>query len=139
MEFERPQRVKMQLDISPLIDVVFQLLLFFMLTSNFVTDHGFKLNLPQASSATVQHEKLPVMLSIDRKKRIYLESKEVQLEKLTQVLTAELQTRENRTVVLKADETVPMGFAVRVMDLVRQAKGEDLVVSTKQLEKAAAE
>jgi biopolymer transport protein ExbD len=41
-------------------------------------------------------------------------------------------------VVLKADETVPMGLAVRVMDLARQAKGEDLVVSTKQFDQAEA-
>jgi biopolymer transport protein ExbD len=138
MEFERPQRIKMHLDISPLIDIVFQLLLFFMLTSNFMTDRGFKLNLPQAATGAAQREKQPVVLLIDQQKRIYLDHKEVQLKELTQTLTAELQSRQNKTVVLKADETVPMGLAVRVMDLARQAKGEDLVVSTKQFDQAEA-
>jgi biopolymer transport protein ExbD len=139
MEFERPRRVKMQLDISPLIDVVFQLLLFFMLTSSFVTDRGIKLNLPQAATGTTQREKAPVVLLIDRQKRIYLDHKEVTLKQLTQALTVELQQRRIKTVILKADEAVPMGLAVRVMDLARQAKGEDLVVSTKQFDKGEAQ
>jgi biopolymer transport protein ExbD len=138
MEFERPQRIKMHLDISPLIDVVFQLLLFFMLTSSFVTERGIKLNLPQAATGAPQREKLPVVLVIDKQKRIYLDRKEVKLPELTQALTTELQSRQTKTVVLKTDDTVPVGLAVKVMDLARQAKGEDLVVSTKQMEKAAA-
>jgi biopolymer transport protein ExbD len=138
MEFERPQRIKMHLDISPLIDVVFQLLLFFMLTSSFVTERGIKLNLPQAATGAPQREKLPVVLVIDKQKRIYLDRKEVKLQELTQALTTELQSRQTKTVVLKTDDTVPVGLAVKVMDLARQAKGEDLVVSTKQMEKAAA-
>jgi biopolymer transport protein ExbD len=139
MEFERPQRMKMHLDISPLIDIVFQLLLFFMLTSNFMTQQGLKLNLPQAATGAPQREKLPVLILIDRQKRVFIDRKEVKLQELRLALTAELQSRRNKTVVLKTDEAVPMGLAVRVMDLARQAKGEDLVVSTKQLEKAAAQ
>jgi biopolymer transport protein ExbD len=135
MEFERPQRIKMHLDISPLIDVVFQLLLFFMLTSSFITERGIKLNLPQAATGAPQREKLPVVLMIDKQKRIYLDRKEVKLKELSQALTTELESRQTKTVVLKADEAVPMGLAVRVMDLARQAKGEDLVVSTKQFSK----
>ncbi|MGD8400397.1 MAG: biopolymer transporter ExbD [Bacillota bacterium] len=138
MEFERPQRMKMHLDISPLVDIVFQLLLFFMLTSNFMTQHGIKLNLPQAATGAPQREKLPVILVIDRQKRIFIDRKEVKLQELTPVLTAELQFRRCKTVVLKADEAVPVGLAVRVMDLARQAKGEELVVSTKQFDKAEA-
>jgi biopolymer transport protein ExbD len=103
-----------------------------------MTDRGFKLNLPQAATGAAQHEKQPVVLLIDRQKRIYLDHKEVQLKELTQTLTAKLQSRQNKTVVLKADETFPMGLAVRVMDLARQAKGEDLVVSTKQFDQAEA-
>jgi biopolymer transport protein ExbD len=135
MEFERPQRIKMHLDISPLIDVVFQLLLFFMLTSSFITERGIKLNLPQAATGAPQREKLPVVLMIDKQKRIYLDRKEVKLKELSQALTTELESRQTKTVVLKADEAIPMGLAVRVMDLARQAKGEDLVVSTKQFSK----
>jgi biopolymer transport protein ExbD len=135
MEFERPQRIKMHLDISPLIDVVFQLLLFFMLTSSFITERGIKLNLPQAATGAPQREKLSVVLMIDKQKRIYLDRKEVKLKELSQALTTELESRQTKTVVLKADEAVPMGLAVRVMDLARQAKGEDLVVSTKQFSK----
>jgi biopolymer transport protein ExbD len=136
MEFDRPQRMKMHLDISPLIDIVFQLLLFFMLTSNFMTERGIKLNLPQAATGAPQRAKLPVVLSIDRQKRVFIDRKEVKLPELTTALTAELQSRQCKTVVLKADEAVPVGLAVRVMDLARQAKGEELVVSTQQFGKA---
>jgi biopolymer transport protein ExbD len=138
MEFDRPQRMMMHLDISPLIDIVFQLLLFFMLTSNFMTERGIKLNLPQAATGASQRAKLPVVLSIDRQKRVFIGRKEVTLQELTTALTAELQSRQCKTVVLKADEAVPVGLAVRVMDLARQAKGEELVVSTQQFEKGKA-
>jgi biopolymer transport protein ExbD len=136
MEFDRPQRMKMHLDISPLIDIVFQLLLFFMLTSNFITQQGIKLNLPHAETGMPQSAKQPVVLSIDRQKRIFIDRKEVKMAELAAVLTAELQSRATKTVVLKTDEAVPVGLAVRVMDLARQAKGEELIVSTQQYEKA---
>lgn len=139
MEFERPKRIQMGLDISPLIDVVFQLLLFFMLSSNFVSESGFKLNLPRAETAMAQEEKTPVVVFIDDKERIFVDQEEIGLDQLARVLDSEFQSRQSKTVVLKADETVPMGVVVRVMDLARQAKGENLVVSTQKYRETAAE
>lgn len=137
MEFEKPKRMQVGLDISPLIDIVFQLLLFFMLTSNFVTESGFKLNLPRAQTASRQEDKTPVILFIDGQERVFVDQEEIQLDQLTQVLDGEFQSRQSKTVVLKADESVPMGVVVRVMDLARQAKGENLIVSTQKYHETA--
>ena len=64
MEFERSRQVKMHLDIAPLIDIVFLLLVFFMLTSNFIVQPGIKVTLPAAKTSKPQEEqKIIVFIS----------------------------------------------------------------------------
>lgn len=134
MEFDRPKGVEMHLDIAPLIDIVFMLLLFFMLTSSFVTDNGIELNLPQAETGKIQEESEPVVIYIDQDQRIFLDKETFELEQLEKSLAKKLKNSQLKKVVLKSDEAVPMGFVVKVMDIARQAKGENLIISTKKVE-----
>ncbi|QTL98863.1 hypothetical protein GM661_13265 [Iocasia frigidifontis] len=134
MEFDRPKGVEMHLDIAPLIDIVFMLLLFFMLTSSFVTDNGIELNLPQAETGKIQEESEPVVIYIDQDQRIFLDNETFELEQLEKSLAEKLKNSQLKKVVLKSDEAVPMGFVVKVMDIARQAKGENLIISTKKVE-----
>lgn len=134
MEFDRPKGVEMHLDIAPLIDIVFMLLLFFMLTSSFVTDNGIELNLPQAETGKIQEESEPVVIYIDQDQRIFLHNETFELEQLEKSLAEKLKNSQLKKVVLKSDEAVPMGFVVKVMDIARQAKGENLIISTKKVE-----
>ncbi|AZO95972.1 biopolymer transporter ExbD [Halocella sp. SP3-1] len=134
MEFDRPKGVEMHLDIAPLIDIVFMLLLFFMLTSSFVTDNGIELNLPQAETGKIQEESEPVVIYIDQDQRIFLDKETFELEQLEKSLAEKLKNSQLKKVVLKSDEAVPMGFVVKVMDIARQAKGENLIISTRKVE-----
>lgn len=134
MEFDRPKGVEMHFDIAPLIDIVFMLLLFFMLTSSFVTDSGIELNLPQAETGEIHEESEPLIIYIDQEQRIFLGQERLELEQLQEILAGELEGRQMKKVVLKSDEAVSMGFVVKVMDIARQAKGEDLIISTKKVE-----
>ncbi|MTI59357.1 MAG: biopolymer transporter ExbD [Firmicutes bacterium] len=134
MDFERPKGVEMTLDIAPLIDIVFMLLIFFMLTSNFITDTGIELNLPEAATGENQKTNEPVLIYVDQNQHLFLDQQVIQIEQLHNLLSKKLENSQLKKVVLKSDRSVPMGFIVQVMDIVRQANGEDLVISTKQVE-----
>lgn len=130
MEFERRRRVSTNLNLTPLVDVVFNLLLFFMLCSQFVTQPGIKITLPSAVTARL-HPEEDIIISITEDNSLYLDERLVTLENLLERLKIEMQRLKKKTVIIKADEKIDLGLAVKVMDLARQAEAERLVISTK--------
>ena len=129
MEFERGKRIRMHLDIAPLIDIVFLLLIFFMLTANFIMQPGIKLTLPQAATAKPQEEE-NIIVFITKDNRIYLNDREINIDELKEALKEELKTAKKKIVILKADEKINLGLAVKVMDIAKEAGTEGLVIST---------
>lgn len=130
MEFERRRKVSTQLNIAPLIDVVFLLLIFFMLSSHFVTQPGIKITLPTATTAKLHPE--DIIIYITRNNNLYLNQEEVTLEALLEKLKAIVTQAKKKTVTIKADEKIDLGLAVKVMDIAKQAGAEGLVISTKK-------
>ncbi len=130
MEFEGRRRISTRLNIAPLIDVVFLLLIFFMLSSHFVTQPGIKITLPSAATAKL-HPEEDIIISITEDSNLYLNEKLVTLENLLEQLEIEIIKTEKKTVIIKADEKIDLGLAVKVMDLARQAEAERLIISTK--------
>ncbi|PIV64769.1 MAG: hypothetical protein COS11_00440, partial [bacterium (Candidatus Ratteibacteria) CG01_land_8_20_14_3_00_40_19] len=131
MEFERRKRVYTHLNIAPLIDVVFLLLIFFMLSSHFVTQPGIKISLPYASTARLHPEK-DIVISITKDNALYLNEKLVTLDDLLDQLEIRLKESEDKKVLIKADERIDLGLAVKVMDIAKQANAESLVISTRK-------
>lgn len=124
---ERRKKVVINLNIAPLIDVVFQLLLFFALTSYFVANPGIEVSLPKANSAvTVQRNN--IMIHITSNNTIYCNATKVELPELKQMLLA--LSSSSKTVILKADKTVQLGVVVQVIDIVKQTEVKDLVIAT---------
>ena len=130
MEFEGRKKISTHLNIAPLIDVVFLLLIFFMLSSHFVTQPGIKITLPSAVTAKL-HPEEDIIISVTENNNLYLNEKIVTLENLLEQLKIEIARTERKTVIVKADEKVDLGLAVKVMDLARQADAERLIISTK--------
>jgi len=133
MEFEGRKRVDTHLNIAPLIDVVFLLLIFFMLSAHFITQPGIKLTLPTASTAKL-HPEEDIIISITNDNDLYLNEEKVNSDNLLERLRAKLNKSQNKTVIIKADEKIDLGLAVKVMDIAKQAKAEGLVISTKSEE-----
>jgi biopolymer transport protein ExbD len=129
-ELERRKKADTSLNIAPLIDIVFLLLIFFVLSSHFVSHKGFKVKLPKAVSATTQKNE-QVMVFIDKEGGIYLNDSEIKLTQLRSLIRSELNKANSKTVVIKADEDVPLGLAVKVMDVAKEANADGLVISTK--------
>ena len=129
MEFERAEKRQIELSITPLIDIVFLLLIFFMLTSNFLLDEGLKIDLPSARTAEVESAKdLTIFLGEDG--RIVFDGRTVTLEGLEAGLTAELQGNPNLTVIIRADRKVDLEKAVGVMDAVKASGAPKMMLAT---------
>lgn len=118
--FIRPKRVSAGLDMAPLIDVVFLLLIFFMLTSSFLQP-SIPLALPKATAATDEPPPAPVFVSVDTSGAVYLNQEPVTRESFASALSALLAGREDRTVNFRGDRTMPYEIFVALMAEARQA------------------
>jgi len=130
LEFERRKRSSADLNMTPLIDMVFLLLIFFVLSSHFISEKGFKIKLPKAVSAQTQKNE-QVTVFINKEGGVFLNEAKVELDKLKVLVRSELNKADSKTVVIKADEDVPLRFAVKVMDIAKEANADGLVISTK--------
>jgi len=120
---------KVVLNITPLIDVLFILIIFFTISSTFLEQPGIKLELPKAQSAQSQRaEKAVLYISSDAK--LYLRDEEVTLAQLPQKLQALMKNLSEKSLIISADKKVHHGLVVQVMDIARNSKVQRLVVST---------
>ncbi|MBT9132523.1 biopolymer transporter ExbD [candidate division NPL-UPA2 bacterium Unc8] len=130
MEFEERKKIRMHLDIAPLIDIVFLLLIFFMLTAHFIVQPGIEITLPTAKAAEPR-EAEDIIISITKENEIFLNDKWIDISELKDSLEEKLELSSKKTVILKADEKINLGLAVKIMDIAKQANAEELVISTK--------
>jgi len=130
MEFERRKKAGTELNIAPLIDVVFLLLIFFVLSWRFVAHPAIKITLPSAASVKPHLQQGPVVF-ISSEGQVYLNEERVGLENLKSRIVMRLEGAADKTVVIKADEKIDLGLAVKVMDIAKQADAEGLVISTR--------
>ncbi|MBA7661278.1 Biopolymer transport protein ExbD [subsurface metagenome] len=129
MEFEGRKRIRTYLNIAPLIDIVFLLIIFLMLSSHFVAQPGIKITLPTAVTAKL-HPEEETLIFIAGDNSLYLNGKAIALGDLLNKLKEKLETAEKKAVIIKADKKINLGLAVEVMDIARQAGAEGLVIST---------
>lgn len=97
-------------------DLVFLLLIFFMLTSTLVAPNAIKLLLPSSNSKTMSKQTITVY--INKHRNFYLEERRVKPSKLENALTGALRNENEASVVLRADQTVPVQDIVTVIDAV---------------------
>lgn len=123
------RRIKVNLNITPLIDVVFLLLIFFMLSYHFVDSSGIKLTLPKATTSQSRQE--GVIISIRHDNEVYLNDENMTLDDLPGRLASAIKNASQKTVIIKADEKINLKLAVQVMDIAKQAQAQGLVISTR--------
>ena len=127
---KRP-RYQMQAPLTSLIDIVFMLLIYFLLTTSFMVDEGIKIKLPQAKAAAPQTQQ-EITVYVDREGRAFLENKEVPQEMLFKRLKEMIGGQQDRLVVVKADRSVVLNKAVKVMDLAKAAGAARLCLATEK-------
>ncbi len=131
----RPDRSDERVDVNltPLIDVVFLLLIFFMVSTTFDRHAKLKVELPEASAKTEQQLEDPVVISIDVKGNYFINDRQVvntQLETLKIALQKTLADKKDVSLVLRADAKTPHQSVVRAMDAASQLGLTRLSIAT---------
>ena len=132
MEFEGLQRNRKIPSLTPLIDIVFLLLVFFMLTAHFVKDEVLDISLPEADSATVLDDENALEIVLDKRGHILVKQQHIAVSDLDKVLQKMLGERKNKHVILRGDQIAQLGLTVKVMDAARRAGANSLDIVTQK-------
>lgn len=127
---KRP-RIQVQAPLTALIDIVFLLLIYFLLTTNFMVEEGIKVKLPQARASAPQTEEV-LTVYVDKAGRAYLNDREIPPDRLFDDLKARINGRKDRLVVVRADRAVMLNHAVKVMDIAKAAGAGRLCLATEK-------
>jgi len=128
---KRRERIKVQVPLTSLIDIVFLLLIYFLLTTNFMVEEGIKIKLPQARAAAPQTEEV-ITVYVDQQGRAFLGTQEVSISRLFDRLKDMIGNRQNKLVVVRADRAVILNKAVKVMDVAKAAGAGRLCLATEK-------
>ena len=115
MNLRGRNKISPEFSMSSMTDVVFLLLIFFMLTSPVITPEALDLILPKAKGKTTSKQTLSV--SITKDLQVYINSERISSSSLESTLKSRLAGEENPTIILRAEEGVPIEKAVNVMDI----------------------
>jgi len=121
-----------QVNITSLIDVVLLLLIFFMISTTFVTQPGIRIDLPKANTniKNVAQESNTIIISADN--RIYINRQEMNdIEQLRSELVKLKQEQTSELIIIKADENVAHGIVVSVMDLAKTSGFSRIAIATR--------
>lgn len=126
----RPRKQNIDnIDVSPLIDMVFILLIFFMVTTTFVKDMKLDLNRPSAASASKASSKV-VRVYIDNTNEIYIDNQPVKLWAVQSKLRDLLRGDSDKSILVISDATIPVERLIDVVDECRLSGAKDVAVST---------
>ena len=126
------------LEMTPLIDVVFLLLIFFMLATTFDERSAFKIYLPKSTVAKTKETLKEVQVLVDKDKNIYLsytENNKSQQEKLelsnfVSAVSVKLNNSQSKDVMISADKTIDYGFIVEIMSLLKESGASAINIDT---------
>ncbi|MEM9927198.1 MAG: biopolymer transporter ExbD [Cyanobacteria bacterium P01_D01_bin.50] len=133
MKLPEEPDIPAQINIVPMIDVIFAILTFFIMSSLFLTKlEGLPVNLPKASSGQQQQATEPIAVTIDELGTISLNRQSITLDNLETKITNLVGANQERLVIVNADEKVNHGKVVAVMDRLRAIPGVRLAIATQK-------
>ena len=124
-------RESAEIDVAPMMDMVFLLLIFFIVTSTFTRETGLDVNKPDASTAkTLERES--VLVGLSREGTIHIHETQVSLEGLRRILDNQVKEDPKRPVIIVADRDAPGGMIVDILDQCNMAKVSKVSISASQ-------
>lgn len=126
----RNSRSAAELNIAPLIDMVFILLIFFLVNTSFVKETGIDVNRPTAATA-MSKAKATVLIAVDQHNRIFLEHREIDIRTVRANVERALAENPDSAVVIVADKASTTGTAIMVMDGCRMAGAKDVSIAAR--------
>lgn len=119
------------LELTPLVDIIFQLLLFFLLTATYVKNPTFDINLPKAGSKATATRDKDIVIDVRKDGEVRYGSQEMSMDGLEGVLTAEYASNQDAVVVIRADRASEHGRVVEIMDLAKKIGFSRLAIATR--------
>ena len=109
-----------ELNLTPMLDVVFILLIFFIVTANFIKEPGLEVNRPDAETSTIQ-ENPAILIAIGNNDDIWIDGRRVDVRQVKANVTKLLADNPQGSVVIQADEQASADAIIKVMDQSREA------------------
>jgi len=127
------------LEITPLIDVVFLLLIFFMLATSFDERSAFKIDLPKSTAAKTKSTLKEVQVLVDKDRNVYVrytdnsgksQNEKLDLTSFVSVVSEKLNNSESKDVIISADKDIDYGFIVEIMSLLKESGASAINIDT---------
>jgi biopolymer transport protein TolR len=118
-----------EINVTPLVDVMLVLLVIFMVTAPML-QQGIKLDLPKARAQSLPSTENRLVISIDGNKKVFLGKTEMPLERLEETIKNNERIKQEKEVYLYADRTLPYGFVVKIMGILKEAGAEQVGLVT---------
>jgi len=129
MRFKKSRDEEVELSIAPLIDIVFLLLIFFMVTSHFDVASGIHIQLPKIDQKIFNRQDNKLTLVVDKSGRIYLKGKKLKIKSLQKRLQKAVKERASVSLIIQADKKVMHGRVVQIMDIAKKAGVHSLIIA----------
>ena len=132
MYFKEKDETEYSINILPMIDIIFAILSFFIISSLYLTKiDTIKVNLPKSSTA-VREQNKPQIITIDNNENIYFNSREISLTNMSSIIRTNIENLEEPIVILRADTSVKHGFIVNLLDELRKIENLKVGISTEK-------
>jgi biopolymer transport protein ExbD len=134
MKSPRRRTYLTSIESTALTDIVFLLLIFFLLTSSFVNQVGVKVDLPDMEKPPVLQIQYPITVAINDNMQVFLDDELILEDDLVNKLTPKLEKSEDKMIVFRPDKNIKVEKLIAVMDLASLAGAKKLVIATKAKE-----
>ena len=130
MYFKDNNESENSINILPMIDIIFAILSFFIISSLYLTKiDSIKVNLPKSSTA-VREQNKPQIITVDNNEKIYFNSNEISLKDISTLIRTNIEKIEEPIVILRADTSVKHGLIVSLLDELRKIENLKIGIST---------
>ena len=132
MYFRENNKSENQINILPMIDIIFAILSFFIISSLFLTRiDTIDVNLPKSSTA-VREKNKPQIITVDNNEKIYFKSNEISLKNISVLIRKNIENLEAPLVILRSDTSVKYGLIVNLLDELRKIENLKIGISTEK-------
>lgn len=121
-----------EINITPLTDIFLVLLIIFMISSSIIMESGLPVKLPSAKTTAINPSKSgkPIYVTVAKDGTVLINQKAAREDALAQSIREALAASEDKTVVIRGDESIVLGKAVKIMDAARSAGAEKIAIAT---------
>ena len=132
MYFKESNESENVINILPMIDIIFAILSFFIISSLYLTKiDSIKVNLPKSSTAQREEEK-PQIISVDSNEKIYFKSNQIALKNVSELIRTNIENIKDPIVILRADTSVKHGLIVNLLDELRKIENLKIGISAEK-------